>query len=89
MTQIELNEIAKIPDKYRPIGAWSYFFLTILFAIPLIGQICLIVFALSDSNINRRSFARSFFCTFIIIAVLLVIILVTVGGAAGAAGIFG
>lgn len=39
MTQIELNEIAKIPDKYRPIGAWSYFFLTILFAIPLIGQI--------------------------------------------------
>ncbi len=89
MTQIELNEIAKIPDKYRPIGAWSYFFLTILFAIPLIGQICLIVFALSDSNINRRSFARSFFCTFIIIAVLLVIILVAVGGAAGAAGIFG
>lgn len=89
MTQIELNEISKIPDKYRPIGAWSYFFLTILFAIPLIGQICLIVFALSDSNINRRSFARSFFCTFIIIAVLLVIILVAVGGAAGAAGIFG
>ena len=89
MTQIELNEIAKIPDKYRPIGAWSYFLLTILFAIPLIGQICLIVFALSDSNINRRSFARSFFCTFIIIAVLLVIILVAVGGAAGAAGIFG
>ena len=50
------------PERFRPLSPWAYFGYTILFAIPLIGFICLIVFCLSDTNINRRNFARSFFC---------------------------
>lgn len=74
MTGYEKQEIATLPDKYRPIGAWGYFGLTILFNIPLIGFICLIVFALSGSNVNRRSFARSYFCGFIVVVVLIVVV---------------
>lgn len=81
----EKMDIYEIPEKYHPIGAWSYFLLNILFAIPIIGQICLIIFALNDSNVNRRSYARSFFCTLIIVAVLMIILGVT-GGLAAIAG---
>ena len=74
MNQIEKNEISSLPAKYRPLGAWSYLGYTILFAIPLIGTICLIVFALSGGNVNRRSFARSYFCVYIIIAVIILVV---------------
>lgn len=83
----EERDISNIPEKYRPIGAWSYFLLNILFAIPIIGQICLIIFACSGSNVNRRSYARSFFCTAIIVAVLVVILVVTGGLAAIVGGL--
>lgn len=73
MTQIEFDEIKELPTKYKPLTAWNYFGYSLLFAIPLIGFICLIIFACDGSNINRRSFARSYFCT-IIIAIILAII---------------
>ena len=80
MNAYEKNEIAQLPAQYRPIGAWGYFGLTILFAIPLLGFILQVVFALSSSNINRRSFARSFFCIYIVaIVVALVIVFSGVG----------
>lgn len=66
MKQYEKEEIKQLPDKYKPLGAWKYFGYNILFAIPLIGQIFLIIFACSGRNINRRSYARSFFCVLII-----------------------
>ncbi len=69
----EKYEINKLPSEYRPIGAWGYFGYNILFAIPLIGFICLIVFSLDNSNINRRNYARSFFCS-IVIALILVLL---------------
>ena len=62
-----------IPSNYQPISSWGYVGYTILFSIPLIGLICLIIFALSDENINRRNFARSYFCTFLL-AVIVVIL---------------
>lgn len=64
MTRREKDEIERLPGKYRPIGAWGYFGYTILFSLPIIGQLCLLIFALSGSNINRRSFARMYFCGF-------------------------
>ena len=82
MNSKEREEIDKLPDKYRPLGAWGYFGYQLLFTIPLVGFICLIVFAFSDSNINRRSFARSYFCVTVIVAVIVVIILVAAGGLA-------
>lgn len=80
MNSYEKQEIANLPDKYKPIGAWGYFGLTILFNIPIIGFICLLIFAFSGSNINRRSFARSYFCGLIIVLIAIVAIIVLAGG---------
>ena len=83
MKDYEKQEIETLPSKYRPIGAWGYFGLTILFSIPLIGTLCLIIFACSGSNVNRRSFARSYFCGIILVAILIGV-LILVGGVFGA-----
>lgn len=85
MNSYEKQEIERLPEKYRPLGAWAYFGYSLLFSLPLVGFIVLIVFALSDSNINRRSFARSFFCGFLIAAILVVVIIVIVLVVAGGA----
>lgn len=76
MNEQEKREIQYLPPKYRPLGAWAYFGYTLLFCIPLIGFICLIVFACSGSNVNRRSFARSYFCGFLIALIIVVAVVV-------------
>ena len=65
------------PERFRPLSPWAYFGYTLLFAIPVIGlvcmdqmMVCLIVFSLSDTNINRRSFARSFFCGLVLSVII-------------------
>lgn len=64
----------ELPYELMPMGAWSYFFHSILFSIPVIGTIILIVFACGGTrNINKRNYARSYFCG---IALLIIIILV-------------
>lgn len=65
-----------LPNQYRPLSAWAYLGYNILFAIPLIGFIMLIVFAFDSSNINRRNYARSFFCAYLIAFILLIIVLI-------------
>ena len=68
-----------IPEEYRPISMWGYFGYELLFAIPCIGFILLIVFALGGTkNVNLRNFARSYFC-FLIIVVVLILILAATG----------
>ena len=67
------EEINKLPSQYRPLSAWAYFGYNILFSIPIIGWIILIIFAFDSSNINRRSYARSFFCTAILIIGLILV----------------
>ncbi len=67
-------DVQTIPSEYRPISMWGYFGYEILFAIPIIGWILLLVFALGGtSNINLRNFARSYFCFLIIIAIIFII----------------
>lgn len=61
---------SNIPREYKPISAWGYFGYNILFSIPLVGFICLIIFSFDSSNINRRSYARSFFIIYLIIAIV-------------------
>lgn len=56
----------QIPSEYKPLSAWAYFGYNLLFAIPVVGLICLIIFSFSSSNINRRNFARSFWCLLVI-----------------------
>lgn len=63
--------------KYKPLTAWNYFGLQLLFSVPVIGFIFLIIFAISPKNINRRSFARSYFCYYLVVAVIMVILVAT------------
>ena len=73
MRSYEYDEIERLPEKYRPLNSWGYFWLNILYSIPVIGWIFLIVFACSDANISRRSHARSYFCALVIALVLVAI----------------
>ena len=81
MTQFEKAEIRRLPKKYRPMGAWGYFWHSILYSIPVIGWIILICNAVSDKNICRRSYARTYFLSFLIAIVICAIgaILVVAG----------
>ena len=74
---MEVNN--NIPSEYRVLSPWAYFGYSILFAIPLIGFILAIVFAFDNSNLNRRNFARSYFCGLLIAVILIVLFAVLVG----------
>ena len=74
---MEINN--NIPNEYRVLSPWAYFGYSILFAIPLIGFILAIVFAFDNSNLNRRNFARSYFCGLLIAVILIVLFAVLVG----------
>lgn len=67
-----------IPEEYEPIGMWGYFGYTFLFAIPVIGWIFCVYFALAGSNYNLRNFARSQFC-YLIIYVIVICLLAGLG----------
>ena len=62
------------PEQFRPLGAWEYFGYTLLYSIPLIGFIMLIIFSFNDSNINRRNFSRSFFCSIVLFIAVIAIL---------------
>lgn len=70
-----------LPPELEPLSAWAYVGYSILYAIPVIGLIFLIVFSISDKNINRRSFSRSYFCMAILLIVVVTVLAVTGLGA--------
>ena len=57
-------------EQFRPVSAWGYIGYSLLFAIPVVGLVLLIVFALSDNNVNRRNYARSYFCALLIFIII-------------------
>ena len=60
-----------IPKKYEPISAWGFFFYEVLFAIPVIGQIFLLIFALGGARKkNLVNFARSYFCALLVLLIV-------------------
>lgn len=63
-----------LPPEFEPISSWGYVGYTALFNIPIVGLIFLIVFAVSGKNINRRNFARSYFCIALIVIAITVIL---------------
>ena len=64
----------QLPPQYRPLGAWAYFGYSLLFSVPVVGVICLIIFSISGSNINRRNYARSFWCVYVLAAIVAVVL---------------
>ncbi len=80
-----------LPAKYRPLGAWGYFGYSLLFSLPVVGFILLIVFSCNGSNINRRNYARSYWCGLVLVAIVAVIVAVLAmvfGAATGGAEAF-
>lgn len=62
-----------IPEENRPLSPWAYFGLQLLFAVPIVGFIFLIIFSCNGSNINRRNFARSYWCSLLIAAIIIAV----------------
>ena len=74
--------VEDLPDHLKPIGAWAYFGLQLLFAIPIVGFVFLIVFSFSRGNLNRRSFARAYWCSALVgiaVVVMLLIFIAVLG----------
>lgn len=69
-----MNEFEQsyLPQAYRPLSPWAYFGLNLLYAVPVIGWVFLIVHALTSRNINRKNYARSYFCIYLLLALALV-----------------
>ena len=64
-----------LPDKFKPIGMWQYFWLDVLFAVPIVGFVFLIIFAVGGGgNVNRKYFARSKFCMLILVLIIAAIV---------------
>ncbi|MBR1860618.1 MAG: zinc-ribbon domain-containing protein [Lachnospiraceae bacterium] len=64
-----------LPDKFKPIGMWQYFWLDVLFAVPIVGFVFLIIFAVGGGgNVNRKYFARSKFCVLILVLIIAAIV---------------
>ena len=70
------------PAQFKPLSAWKYFWLDVLFSIPVVGFVFLIVFTFSRGNINRRSFARSYWCK-AILALIICGVLALIGALTG------
>ena len=69
---------ADLPEQYRPLSPWAYWGLQLLYAVPVVGLIFMIIFAFKKSNINRRNFTRSYFCTLFLVIVVAVTMFVIV-----------
>ena len=69
---------ADLPEQYRPLSPWAYWGLQILYAVPIVGFIFMIIFSFKKSNINRRNFTRSYFCTLFLVLIVAVTMLVIV-----------
>lgn len=76
-----VEETQVIPSKYQPISPWGYFGLQLLFTIPVVGFVFLIVFSVSSANLNRRNFARSYFCVYALALIAAIICVIAFGGA--------
>ena len=72
-----------LPERFRPLSGWAYFGLQLLFAIPIVGFIFLIVFSFNGSNINRRNFARSYWCALLVFGVIALVVLIILAIFAG------
>lgn len=65
-----------LPSQFRVLSPWAYFGLQILYGIPVVGFIFLLIHTFSSANLNRRSFARSYWCALILVAVVAIVVAV-------------
>ena len=65
--------MAKYRGESTYLGAWGYTFLSVLYVIPVVGLIALLIHSFSETNENRRHFARSYFTTLLFVIIVLVV----------------
>ena len=70
-----------LPKAYRPLSAWSYFWRSVLYAIPVIGWIFLLVHVFACKSRHGRSYAR-FHLLVAILAIITVVAVALLGGPA-------
>ena len=68
----------ELPAENRPMSPWAYFGFGLLFSIPVVGFILLIVFSFAGGNVNRKNFARSYWCWLIVILAIVLILMILV-----------
>ena len=77
---MEENNDVNVPEEYKPISPLGYIGYNILFAIPIIGLIFVIVFAVGGThNQNLKNYARSFVISYVLVFVLLLVVYLTIG----------
>lgn len=71
-----MNEFERehLPQAYRPLSAWAYLGLTLLYLVPVVGWVFLILHAVSRKNINRRNHARGMLLFYAAAAILAVLV---------------
>lgn len=70
--------VYQIPPENEPLSAWSYFWLKVLFSVPIVGFVFLMIFTFHGGNLNRRSFARSYWCGLLVTVIVLSVIAIIV-----------
>lgn len=76
-----------LPEQYKPLSAWAYWGLSILFSVPVVGFIFLIVFSFSGANINRRSYARSYWIWALISVICAIVAIIVIACTVGFSGL--
>ena len=74
-----------LPEQYKPLSAWAYFGLQLLYSVPIVVFIFLIIFSFNGGNVHRRSHARSQWIGWLIAVTVLIIFWGVIGAAVGAA----
>ena len=72
----------ELPSQFRVLSPWAYFGLQILYSVPIVGFVFLLIHTFSDGNLNRRSFARSYWCGLLIVggaALIITVLCVLLG----------
>ena len=62
--------MAKYRGKHVYLGAWGYVLYDILYAIPVLGFICLLAHSFDANNENRKYYARSYFARLLLVVIL-------------------
>lgn len=68
-----------IPSEYRPIGPWKFFWLQILYTIPIVGFIFIIINSIRRDNYCKRNHARSYLFMIIISAAVSLFVSILMG----------
>ena len=74
VTPVNVRNTASQDSGVKLLSPWAYFWLGVLYCVPVIGWIFLIVHTVSNKNLNRRKFAISIWIKVVICLVICAVI---------------